>query len=227
MNLYIGNKVVKYNENKMERLDNGKSVTNIVYRNGNEVIKIFKKNEDEEFYKYFVDCKFKLKVISTPLRLLYDENKILTANTSIYRDGINKFQYYYHYLINMHKDELLQNFDLLYGDIQALGAKEIKVCDLTLFNCIFKDGILYHIDYGSFKKSRNAIKINDAMYNSFVKEVLRRVSFLQNGGYPDWVLKEDRLEFLKKNMTKKRLLKNLLKELDKILEISKKLSENV
>ena len=94
MNLYVGNKVVNFNEEKLERLDNGKSVTNIVYRNGNEVIKIFKKNEDEEFYKYFTDCKFKLNVISTPVKLLYDKNKKIVANTSVYREGFRDFKLY-------------------------------------------------------------------------------------------------------------------------------------
>ena len=83
---------------------------------------------------------------------------------------------------------------------KILSEKEIMVSDLTLVNCVLKNGILYHVDYGSFKKKSNAHKINEGVYNSFVKEVLNRVSFLQNFRYPDWVLSNDRLEFLKKNM---------------------------
>ena len=72
MNLYIGDKYFNYNESKLQRLDNGKSTTNLVYRNGNKVIKIFKSTVDEEFYKYFVNEKLKLKVISAPMDLLYN-----------------------------------------------------------------------------------------------------------------------------------------------------------
>ena len=213
MNLYIGDKVLKINENSLERLDNGKSVTNKVYRNGNEVIKIFKKVVDEEFYKYFSEGNFKLNVISKPNKLLYDENKRIIANTSIYRDGFRDFKAYYYFLLNMNKDDFLRNFTLLYDDIKILGDKGIMVCDLTLFNCVFKDGILYHIDYGSFRKSREAIKINKVMYESFVECVLKRISFLQKGYYPEWVLSSDRLEILENNMSKNETVKEFVKRM--------------
>lgn len=213
MNLYIGNKYFNYNESKLQRLDNGKSITNLVYRNGNKVIKIFKSTVDEDFYKYFVNEKLKLKVISTPIDLLYNDSKELVANTSIYRDGISKFKDYYKYLSNMYKEEFMKNFNLLYEDIELLSKKEIMVCDLTLFNCVFKDGILYHIDYGSFKKSRSASKVNEAMYNMFVLCLLKRICFLEKGYIPEWVLSTNRLDFLKKNM----------KENDKVKEFVKRI----
>ena len=69
------------------------------------------------------------------------------------------------------------------------------------------------LEYGSFKKCKDAVKINEIMYNSFVEGVLKRISFLQNGFYPEWVLSSDRLEILKRNMGKKEKVKQFIKKI--------------
>lgn len=113
----------------------------------------------------------------------------------------------------MKKNQFLESFYLLEKDLEVLTKNKIAVYDLLLYNSVLKKGILYHIDYGSFKKCKDAVKINGIMYNSFAEGVLKRISFLQNGFYPEWVLSSDRLEILKRNMGKKETVKEFVKRM--------------
>ena len=84
----------------------------------------------------------------------------------------------------MNKDQLLSNFYMLKDDLEKLGKYNILARDLRVGNCIFKDGILYHIDYGNFVRNynldnlKNEILIenskfkNNLEFNNFIRSFL-------------------------------------------------------
>lgn len=203
MKIYTKDKVINVNKDKYNRLDNGMTVTNEVYRYNNYVIKLFKKAEDELFYRYFVDCNLKLDVISVPYDLGYDKDNNFVGNLALYIDGIRNFNDYFNYLMHMNKEQLFSNLYMLKNDLEILSKYNIIARDLRVGNCVFKDNILHHVDYGNFLKNYNSENLDnkDLIDNSKFKNNLEFYNFIYNllGGIycnlkmpiPYWVFSKD------------------------------------
>lgn len=165
MKIYVGeNRVVKIDKRKCERLDDGRTSTNEVYRIGNDVYKFFHSHIDEGkkhmIYKnqYFLDCHMDLKVIKMLDNLIYNKNRTCIGTHATYVDGINDAQKFIPYILKMKKNEFLESFYLLESDLEQLTKHKIAAYDLYPYNSILKNGILYHIDYGYFNFCNNPLK---------------------------------------------------------------------
>lgn len=201
MNIYIGDKVVKIN--KHQRIDSGITITNNVFRYGNYVIKLFKGVEDELFYRYFIDCDLKLNVISVPCDLGYDKEDNFVGNLSLYVDGIRDFNMYFNSLLHTNKEQLLSNLYMLKSDLEMLSKCNIIARDLRVGNCVFKDDILYHIDYGNFLRNYNNDELdnevlientrfkNNLEFNNFIYNLFGSIYFNSKLSIPYWILSKD------------------------------------
>mgnify|MGYP003302461873 CR=1 FL=1 len=199
MKVYIGDKVVK--TDKLERLDNGTTVTNKVYKYGNNVIKIFHGNEDELFYRYFVDCNLKLNVISTPIDLVYNKKNEFIGNTSKYIDGLDLTDNL-DVISDLTKKQLLLNLNMLKYDLLLLKKYKISTIDLRVGNCIYKDGILYHVDYGGFRYISNISKIDyKKEFDRFICDLFSKSYQKNKLCIPRWIINNnDKINIINEKM---------------------------
>ena len=220
MKIYVGDsKPVKIDKRRCERLDDGKTSTNEVYRNGKDVYKFFHSYLDEgrnftiNKNQYFLDCKMDLKVIMMLDNLIYNSSKKCIGTHTTYVDGIRELEKIIPVLLEMKKNQFLESFYLLEKDLEVLTKNKIAVYDLLPYNSILKKGILYHIDYGYFERCDNPNK-NICLMDEYIQELLDNI-YEYLGYKVDTVhlLSNNLFDYLKKDMNEGETVKEYVKKI--------------
>ena len=220
MKIYVGDsKLVKIDKRRCERLDDGKTSTNEVYRNGKDVYKFFHTHLDEgrsftiNKNQYFLDFNMDLKVIRMLDALIYNSSKKCIGTHTTYVDGISELNKIIPCLLEMKKNQFLESFYLLEKDLDVLTKNKIAVYDLLPYNSILKKGILYHIDYGYFEKCDNPNK-NISLMDEYIGELLDNIyEYLGYNIHTSELIPNYLFDYLKKDMNEGETVKEFVKKI--------------
>ncbi len=153
MKLFIGDRLLNMTSEELDRLYLNEGSEGVIYKNGEEVYKIYKDNPMiDKLSLEQVDRlrKLKLKRFIVPNNPIFDEDGNFVGYSSRFLNE-EKFSKIFDLDGKTFKKELR----LLIDDVKNLTKNGIEIDDLHLSNIVLSDGSLYFIDMGGFKHSED------------------------------------------------------------------------
>lgn len=151
MKLVIGERMLNMTPEELDKLYLNEGSEGVIYRNGEEVYKIYKDNP--LVTKLSLDGvnrlrKLKLKRFIVPNGPIFDEDGNFIGYSSKYLNE-EKFSK----IFDLDGKTFKRELRLLLEDVKQLTKNGIEIDDLHLSNLVLSDGSLYFIDMGGFKHS--------------------------------------------------------------------------
>lgn len=153
MKLFIGDRLLNMTPEELDRLYLNEGSEGVIYKNGEEVYKIYKDNPVidklslEEVNRL---RKLKLKRFIVPNNPIFDEDGTFIGYSSRFLNE-EKFSKIFDLDGKTFKKELR----LLIDDVKNLTKNGIEIDDLHLSNIVLSDGSLHFIDMGGCKHSED------------------------------------------------------------------------